>query len=135
MVTDMLDRIENLDILAERAALLHFEVDDFLNCVERRERFIEVDAHVVSVKSALLMDILSEIRGELEQLGKQARNSGDAPSPAADTPPADADDNIRAQITDEYAQGIADLISLIETKPDFLKRLRELKKTAMTLAQ
>ena len=55
----------------------------------------------------------------------------DGPDGAADITEAES----RQQITDEIMQDITTLVSVIEGKPDFIKRLHQLKKVAHSLTQ
>lgn len=140
-----LDKIESLQQTAERAALLLNEVIEQVLCeyegaAERNDRmsimmFAEIESHRTRVKADIILEMIENINNELRALIKSAyTNQEPEPRDSEEATNTPTEEEMREMMTTETLNQINDFVSIIEAKPDFLRRMATLKKTAMLLA-
>ena len=142
---EALDKIESLQETAERAALLLNEIIDhalshFEGVAERNDRmaimmFAEVESRRTRIKAEIVLDMIDNINNELRALIKSAyTNQKPEPRNSEEATNTPTEEEMRETMVTETLNQINDFVSVIEEKPDFLRRMATLKETAMLLA-
>lgn len=99
-----------------------------------------VEAHRNKVKAEIADGLLAEIESILDQLSDMEPAPQSEPKTAKADPPEDSapiiptEQEMRTILTDEMLNSVVDFIPIIESKPDYCKRMETLKQAAMELA-
>ena len=126
-MSELNDDILRAKQLAERADLLAFEVNKFVFDVDYSSRnHGEGEAHLASIKSDMLLEIISEIHTILTTLDRLTTPSKEAPKNHRDM--------TRAERIDEILNEITEAVGKIENRPDWLDRMKILNFCAIVLA-
>jgi len=121
------DAISRVKELAERVMMLEQEVNEFVFYADRnKEVKSEGDAHNARMKSDMVLEIISEMQGELEKLDTMTHPSNE--------PPKDHQDMNKTERVDEILNQIGVFAGMIENFPDWLDRMKTLNFTASCLA-
>jgi len=129
MVNDRIelnDKINRVISLAERAIMLTEDVNDFAYRVDRRQIIVEGDTNKAVIKTDMLLEIISEMQGELEKL--------DTMTHPAKEPTKDHQDMGKTERVDEILNQIGVFAGMIENFPDWLDRMKKLNFIASCLA-
>lgn len=147
---DYKDGISEVSIMIERVDVLMTDILNGFLCPldEAKDKpplelatIAAVEAHRNRVKAEIADGLLAEIESLMDQLSDMIPAPQSEPKTArADIPPEDkapiipTEQEMRTILTDEMLNSVVDFIPIIESKPDYCKRMETLKQAAMELA-
>lgn len=140
-----LDRIQVLQEYTERASVLLDEIEShFLSVLEfaaehgdheKVKMIAVIDARRIRIKAETTLDIINVIGRELGALVESAiHEQGPESDNCQESTNTPTEEEMRETMVTETLNQINDFVSVIEEKPDFLRRMATLKETAMLLA-